>query len=77
MTGIEPLFVPCEGRLIAVVTAEFADQIVENWKALPGGELAAVIGTLDSNAEEIVLCGEWGGKRKLVLPEGDPLPRIC
>lgn len=77
MTGIEPLFVPCEGRLIAVVAAEFADRIVENWKALPGGELAAVIGTLDSNAEEIVLCGEWGGKRKLVLPEGDPLPRIC
>ena len=77
MTGIEPLFVPCEGRMIAIVAPDFADPVVESWKKLPGGELASVIGTLDSNAEEIVLCGEWGGKRKLILPEGDPLPRIC
>ena len=77
MTGIDPLFVPCEGRMVAIVAAEFADAVVEHWKQIPGGELAAVIGTLDSNAEEIVLCGAWGGKRKLILPEGDPLPRIC
>ncbi len=77
MTGIDPLFVPCEGRMIAIVSSEFADEIVKHWKALPGGELASVIGTLNSDAEEIVLCGEWGGKRKLILPEGDPLPRIC
>ena len=51
--------------------------VVESWKQIPGGELAAVIGTLDAHAEEIVLCGAWGGKRKLILPEGDPLPRIC
>jgi len=77
MTGIDPLFVPCEGRMVAIVSPEFADEIVKSWKALPGGELAAVIGTLDSNAEEIVLGGAWGGKRKLILPDGDPLPRIC
>ena len=77
MTGIEPLFAACEGRMIAIVSAEAADEIVESWKQLPGGELAAVIGTLNTNAEEIVLCGEWGGKRKLILPAGDPLPRIC
>ena len=78
MTGIDPLFVPCEGRMVAIVSAEFADKIVESWKTLPGGELASVIGTLNSHAAEaIVLCGEWGGKRKLILPEGDPLPRIC
>ncbi|MBQ7403552.1 MAG: hydrogenase expression/formation protein HypE [Lentisphaeria bacterium] len=77
MTGIDPLFVPCEGRMVAIVSSEFADEIVKSWKTLPGGELASVIGTLNSDAEEIVLCGEWGGKRKLILPEGDPLPRIC
>lgn len=77
MTGIDPLFVPCEGRMVAIVSPEFADAVVESWKQIPGGELAAVIGTLDANAEEIVLCGAWGGKRKLILPEGDPLPRIC
>ena len=77
MTGIDPLFVPCEGRMIAIVSAEFADMIVDCWKKLPGGELASVIGTLMSGSGETVLCGEWGGRRKLILPSGDPLPRIC
>lgn len=77
MTGIDPLFVPCEGRMAAIVPEEFSDAVLEVWRSLPGGELAAEIGTLNSNAEEIVLQGEWGGKRKLILPEGDPLPRIC
>ena len=77
MTGIDPLFSPCEGRMAAIVSPEFADEIISVWKTLPGGELASVIGTLNSDAEEIILCGEWGGKRKLILPEGDPLPRIC
>ena len=43
MTGIDPLFVPCEGRMVAIVAPEFADMIVESWKQIPGGELAAVI----------------------------------
>lgn len=77
MMGIDPLFVPCEGRMTAIVSPEYAGDIVAAWKALPGGESASVIGTLDSNEGEIILAGEWGGRRKLILPDGDPLPRIC
>ena len=77
MTGVDPLFVPCEGRMVLITAPEYADKIVEAWKMLPGGELACEIGMLNSDAEEIILCGDWGGKRKLILPDGDPLPRIC
>lgn len=77
MTGIDPLFVPCEGRIAAIVSPEFADDILAAWRRLPGGALAVDIGTLNGDAEEIVLRGNWGGLRRMILPEGDPLPRIC
>lgn len=77
MMGIDPLFVPCEGRIAAIVGADAADAVLSVWKRLPGGELAAKIGELNSNAGEITLRGEWGGRRLMILPEGDPLPRIC
>lgn len=77
MTGIDPLFAACEGRMIAIVSPETADAVAESWKKLPGGEQASVIGSVTAGTEEIVIRGEWGGTRKLILPEGDPMPRIC
>ncbi len=77
MLGIEPLFVACEGRMVAVVEPEKSDAVLEAWRKLPGGESAAEIGELTDTPERVTLRGEWGGRRLLVVPDGEQLPRIC
>lgn len=77
MLGIDPLFSACEGRVVMIVDAGCADEILDEWRKLPGGELAARIGTVNSDAGRVTLAGEWGGRRIMILPESDQLPRIC
>ncbi|MPN48467.1 Carbamoyl dehydratase HypE [bioreactor metagenome] len=77
MLGIEPLFVACEGRLVLVAGPEGADAILDAWRKLPGGESACEIGELTNAPGRVTLRGEWGGRRLLVVPDGEQLPRIC
>jgi len=62
---------------VAIVTADRAEQCVEALHAIPGCEQAAVIGEAVPGNGSVNLCGEWGSLRKLVVPSGDQLPRIC
>jgi hydrogenase expression/formation protein HypE len=41
MLGYEPLYLACEGRVVAVVSAEAAPHALGRWRALPDGEEAA------------------------------------
>ena len=76
--GIDPLYVACEGRLVAVVAPEAADAALAAMRAHPLGERAAVIGQLRPDPPTLVLLKtEFGGTRIVDLLIGDPLPRIC
>ena len=76
--GIDPLYVANEGKLVAVVAAEAADHAVAALRALPGGERAAIVGTIDAEPEAlVVLRTALGGNRIVDMLVGDPLPRIC
>jgi hydrogenase expression/formation protein HypE len=77
MLGYDPYYLACEGRAVAVVVAEQAESLVECWRALPGGEGAAVIGCIEKGTSRIVLETEVAGERILDDLEEDPLPRIC
>lgn len=77
MLGYDPLYLACEGRVVAVVAAEGAEAALEAWKALPGGDAAAIVGTVDAEAAAVVLETSYGGERILEELEDDPLPRIC
>lgn len=77
MLGYDPLFLACEGRVVAVVAPEHADAAVQALCALPDGERAAVIGRLEDRLPHVVLHTELGGQRILEELEDDPLPRIC
>jgi hydrogenase expression/formation protein HypE len=77
MLGYDPMFLACEGRVVAVVAPEEADAALAAWRALPGGELAALIGTVEEGAPRVTLETELGGERMLEELEADPLPRIC
>ena len=77
MLGFDPLYLACEGRVLAVVAPETAAPALAAWQALPSGRHAAVVGKLHSGRVQVVLETELGGERILQELEDDPLPRIC
>lgn len=77
MLGYDPLYLACEGRVLAVVAAEQADTALATWQQQEQGEQAAIIGKLHAGDQHVVLETELGGERLLEELEDDPLPRIC
>ena len=75
--GYDPLYLACEGRVIAVVDPGAADTVLQRWRRLPEGRDAARIGQLDATARHVTLVTGLGGERILEELEDDPLPRIC
>ncbi len=78
LLGIDPLYVACEGRLVAVVDGDQADAALGALRSHPLGEGAAVIGRVRDDPPGLVLLKtSFGGTRIVDLLVGDPLPRIC
>lgn len=78
LLGIDPLYVACEGRFVAVVDGAEADAAVQALRADPLGEDAAVIGRIKDDPPGLVLLNtSFGGTRIVDMLVGDPLPRIC
>jgi hydrogenase expression/formation protein HypE len=78
LLGIDPMYVANEGKLVAFVAPEAADDALAALRSVPGGELAAEIGEVHSEPPGMVLVSTgFGGKRVMDQLVGDPLPRIC
>ena len=77
MLGYDPMFLACEGRVVAIVDADEADAALEVWQSLPQGSDAAIIGSIVEGDGHVILETELGGERLLEELEDDPLPRIC
>jgi hydrogenase expression/formation protein HypE len=77
MLGFDPYYLACEGRAVAVVTPEAAEELLERWKAVEAGRNASVIGVVEAGPARAVLRTPLGGTRILEELEDDPLPRIC
>jgi hydrogenase expression/formation protein HypE len=75
LLGFDPLFLACEGRVLAVVAPDAADAALAALLAV--APRAALIGELDAGAPQVVLATAFGGQRVLDELEDDPLPRIC
>jgi hydrogenase expression/formation protein HypE len=78
LLGIDPMYVACEGRLVAVVPGDAAGAAVAALRGHPLGTEAAVIGEVVADQPGIVrLKTAFGGTRIVDMLVGDPLPRIC
>ncbi|WP_433533106.1 hydrogenase expression/formation protein HypE [Micromonospora sp. CA-263727] len=78
LLGIDPLYVACEGRLVAVVDGAQAEAAVAALRGHPLGDGAAVIGHVAADPPGMVLLRTaFGGTRVVDMLVGDPLPRIC
>ncbi len=76
--GIDPLYVASEGRLVAVVGPEAAEEALVALRALALGAEAALVGEVRAEPEGLVLLDTaLGGSRIVDMLVGDPLPRIC
>lgn len=77
MLGYDPLFLACEGRVVALAAPGAADEVLSRWRALPEGELAMQVGHIDTGPARVEIVTELGGRRILEELQDDPLPRIC
>ena len=77
MLGYDPMFLACEGRVVAVIDPSLADQLLSAWHGLPQGREAALIGHLSGASSHVSLATHLGGERVIDELEDDPLPRIC
>jgi hydrogenase expression/formation protein HypE len=76
--GIDPLYVACEGRLVAFVAAEVCEPALALLRSHPLGAEAAIIGDVRAEPAGLVLLETaFGGNRVVDMLVGDPLPRIC
>ncbi len=77
MLGYDPYYLACEGRVVAVIAPEQADDALAAWRALAEGSDAARIGRVSAEETRVILETTLGGERFLEELEDDPLPRIC
>lgn len=78
LLGIDPLYVACEGRIVAFVDGAAAGDALAAMHRHPLGRQAAIIGTVRADPPGLVLLNTaFGGTRICDLLVGDPLPRIC
>jgi hydrogenase expression/formation protein HypE len=78
LLGIDPMYVANEGKFVAFVAPEKADEALAALRSVPGCEAAAMIGEVRGDPPGMVLVEtSFGGRRVMDQLVGDPLPRIC
>jgi hydrogenase expression/formation protein HypE len=75
--GLDPLFLASEGRCVAFAAERDADRVLAAMRGHPLGCGAARVGRVRAGPARVVVGTPLGSRRLLVLPAGDPLPRIC
>ena len=78
MLGLDPLYVANEGKLIAIVAPNEADNVLYAMRTHPRGANAQIIGRVTSSLPGLVTMKTPLGTSRIVdMLAGDHLPRIC
>jgi len=77
MLGYDPMYLACEGRVVAIVDSNDAHALLKTWQSIDEGLEAEIIGAIDSEIDQVIMQTDIGGERILDELEDDPLPRIC
>jgi hydrogenase expression/formation protein HypE len=76
--GLDPLYVACEGRFLAVVPDAEAEAALAALRSRPGGAAAARIGeVVGEESGRVVMRTAIGSHRRIERLSGEQLPRIC
>jgi hydrogenase expression/formation protein HypE len=78
MLGLDPLYVANEGKLIAIVEANAAPDVLDSMRKHPLGRQAQIVGTVTQRNSGLVTMRTALGTTRIVdMLAGDQLPRIC
>ncbi|WP_163336252.1 hydrogenase expression/formation protein HypE [Desulfopila sp. IMCC35008] len=78
MLGLEPMYLANEGKCLAVVAADKAEQALEIMRSTSEGAEAVIIGRVTAGkAGRVTINTPVGGSRVVTPLHGEPLPRIC
>jgi hydrogenase expression/formation protein HypE len=77
MLGLDPFHIANEGKAVIGVRPDAADRVLAALRAHPLGREAAVVGECRDEPAGQVILDTGLGRRLLVEPDGEPLPRIC
>lgn len=76
--GLDPLYSANEGKILAVVSGEDAEEILKEIKKHPEGKDAAIIGKVTKQHKgKVIIKTSLGGTRIMSKLSGAQLPRIC
>ena len=76
--GLDPLYLANEGKCLALVAPEQAEEALQLMQSSAVGQDAAIIGSLTAGkAGQVILRTSIGGSRVITPLHGEPLPRIC
>jgi hydrogenase expression/formation protein HypE len=78
MLGFDPLYIANEGKLIAIVSADDVEQILQAMRRVPYGAQACRIGEVKKDpGGRVLMRTTIGGTRVVDVLAGEMLPRIC
>lgn len=77
LLGIDPLHAANEGKAVIGVRPQAAQRVIEILRSTALGADAAIVGTCVEERPGFVVLDTGFGRRLLVEPEGELLPRIC
>lgn len=78
LLGLDPLYLANEGKLIAFVHQDQAEEILSLMKGNPLGKNACIIGeAVKEPTKKVTLETQVGGSRFIEMLVGEDLPRIC
>jgi len=80
LLGLDPMFCANEGVCVFAVPQDRAQEALSLLRAHPDGRLAAIVGSASAAARgpgHVSVDTGYGTLRRLTLPAGELLPRIC
>jgi hydrogenase expression/formation protein HypE len=78
LLGLDPMYVANEGKLVAIVAPDAADDVLRTMRRNPLGCGAQIIGTVTEDNQHLVTMRTSLGTTRIVdMLAGDQLPRIC
>jgi hydrogenase expression/formation protein HypE len=75
MLGFDPLAVANEGLAVIITGEKSADAVLDAVRSTENGRRAGIVGRVEG--KHVILETSIGGRRRIEMPSGELLPRIC
>ena len=75
--GMDPLYIANEGIVLFAVPGPWAERVLQALQSVDAGRNAAIIGEVRKGSGSVYSVTEYGTHRKIMMPRGELLPRIC